>query len=322
MMGAFRRPRKRHATAGSPRCCAAGIDEAGRGPVLGPLVYGAAFCAVSNAAALAKAAYADSKTLTEEKREVLFEKLKADGAMGWMVDSISAAELSAKMLRRRALPLPPSPHLSAHAPPPRPRDKYSLNSVSFDSAYGLIQAALDAGVNLTEVFVDTVGDEGQYTKRLNERFPGIKAVVKAKADRDFPVVSAASICAKVTRDRELRDFQFEPGLREATGRAFGCGYPGDEQTKAWLLAHVDRVMGFPDIVRFSWATTKRLLEGEAGAVAVRWEADADDEEAAGVGGKRTGRLAFGGLPNHLSSSSGAGRHSFFRSRKLQRVNEW
>ena len=58
------------------------------------------------------------------------------------------------------------------------------------------------------------------------------------------------------------------------------------------------------------------------AAAVHWEADAEDEEAAGGGAKRTGRLAFGGLPSYLASSSGAGRHSFFRSRKLQRMTVW
>jgi hypothetical protein len=80
--------------------CVLGIDEAGRGPVLGPMVYGAAFCAVSNKERLAKAAYADSKTLTEEKRESLFAQLKADATMGWVVDSISAHALSTKMLRK------------------------------------------------------------------------------------------------------------------------------------------------------------------------------------------------------------------------------
>ena len=80
-------------------------------------------------------------------------------------------------------------------------------------------------MNVAEVYVDTVGDADLYTKRLNERFTGIKCLAKAKADRDFPVVSAASICAKVTRDTELRRFAFEPGLAD-TGRAFGCGYPG------------------------------------------------------------------------------------------------
>ena len=70
--------------------------------MLGPMVYGAAFCAIGYKPTLAKAVYADSKALTEEKRDALFLQLKADAAMGWIVDSISAEALSTKMLRRCA----------------------------------------------------------------------------------------------------------------------------------------------------------------------------------------------------------------------------
>ena len=143
----------------------------------------------------------------------------------------------------------------------------------------------------------------------------MKALAAAKADRDYPIVSAASICAKVTRDTELRDWKFEPGLTgdAAPSRKFGCGYPGgaccvraafachgallelsyaqlpalhgalalrklreltrhyaDADTKAWLVGNLNPVFGFPSVVRFSWATTKRLLEGEAEAVPVQW----------------------------------------------------
>jgi hypothetical protein len=45
------------------------------------------------------------------------------------------------------------------------RDKVSLNVISYDSAMGLIQLALDAGVNLSEVYVDTVGDPVRYQVR-------------------------------------------------------------------------------------------------------------------------------------------------------------
>ena len=179
-------------------------------------------------------------------------------------------------------------------------------------------------MNLAEIYVDTVGDADVYTRRLNERFTGIKCLAQPKADRDFPIVSAASIAAKVTRDTQLRDWVFEPRLEGSVSRNVGCGYPGDADTKAWLLAHADPVFGFPRLVRFSWATTKRLLEagGDVTSVPVRWEHDDDDEEGGGgaaLGSKRTGRLAFGGLPSHLQASSGAGRHSYFRARKLQRV---
>jgi hypothetical protein len=51
---------------------------------------------------------------------------------------------------------------------------------------------------------------------------------------------------------------------------------------------------------------------------LRREADAEDEDAA-PDAKRAGRLPFGGCPAHLSASSGAGRHAYMRSRKLQRV---
>jgi hypothetical protein len=121
----------------------------------------------------------------------------------------------------------------------------------------------------------------------------------------------------------------------------------DAETKAWLVAHLHPLFGFPNLVRFSWGTTKRLLEVEADAVPVQWcargstayscfpckrvhatrqcvfvcarrEADAEDEEAV-PGVARAGRLPFGGCPPHLQTSSGAGRHAYLRSRKLQRV---
>jgi hypothetical protein len=114
------------------------------------------------------------------------------------------------------------------------------------------------------------------------------------------------------------------------------------------VAHLHPLFGFPNLVRFSWGTTKRLLEVEADAVPVQWcehgsddyaaacllrcvdstrqcvfvcvrrEADAEDEEAV-PGVARAGRLPFGGCPPHLQTSSGAGRHAYLRSRKLQRV---
>jgi len=77
-----------------------GIDEAGRGPVLGPMVYGVCFCPISQYQALKKLGCADSKALTAEQRAALFELIKSCEFLGWHVDILNASVLSEGMLRR------------------------------------------------------------------------------------------------------------------------------------------------------------------------------------------------------------------------------
>lgn len=72
-------------------------DEAGRGPVLGPMVYGAAFCAKSASEYLASLGFHDSKQLTEETRAQLFASLQNDKRLGHVVDSLSAQLISSKV---------------------------------------------------------------------------------------------------------------------------------------------------------------------------------------------------------------------------------
>ncbi|KAG6677603.1 hypothetical protein I3842_14G035800 [Carya illinoinensis] len=102
-----------------------------------------------------------------------------------------------------------------------------------DSAIGLVNRVLNMGFLLTEVYLDIVGDAEKY--RMSERFPGIKFVV-AKADSLYPVVSGASIVAKVTRDRALWEWVFDETADNLHGN-FGSGYSGDPDTKAWLKDH-------------------------------------------------------------------------------------
>eukprot|EP01084_Bolivina_argentea_P276194 471236_1 len=80
-----------------------GIDEAGRGAVIGPMVYGVAYWPASDDERISADGYNDSKALTESKREALFKRLKATEGLGWAVRVIGAKELSAKMLRMRYL---------------------------------------------------------------------------------------------------------------------------------------------------------------------------------------------------------------------------
>jgi len=72
-------------------------------------------------------------------------------------------------------------------------------------------------------------------------------VCEPKADGTYPVVGAASIFAKTTRDERLE------ALKAAWGD-FGSGYPSDPATKAWLAAHAKTGKPWPDFVRTRWET--------------------------------------------------------------------
>ncbi|KAE9618777.1 putative ribonuclease H [Lupinus albus] len=276
-----------------------GIDEAGRGPVLGPMVYGCLYCARSYQKTLSTLSFADSKTLKEEKREELFEALKENDSIGWAVDVIDPRELSAKMLKK---------------------NKINLNEISHDSAMGLIDRVLKMGVLLTEVYVDTVGDAGKYEAKLSKIFPSIKFVVAKKADSLYPVVSGASIVAKVTRDRAVREWVLDE-TAENMHRNFGSGYPGDPQTKSWLKDHRHYIFGFPSLVRFSWGTCTTYFKDGA---EVLWESDKDEDGGSNnQNGKRQLKLSNVGFTSKRRSdeieSSGKGRSRFFQARKLEHL---
>ncbi|KAJ3056947.1 Ribonuclease H2 subunit A [Rhizophlyctis rosea] len=236
-----------------------GVDEAGRGPVLGPMVYAISYVPVARKSDLAEVGFADSKALKEEDRDRLFDALLEKGDfIGWAVHTCSPQDISECMLRRA---------------------KYNLNELAHETTIQLIRKTIDSGVRVTQVFVDTVGPPETYQKKLKGIFPGIDITVAKKADSLYPIVSAASICAKVTRDSVLRNWQFaEPGLDGKISQDFGSGYPSDPNTVRWINDNIDPIFGFPRLIRFSWSTCDKLLEDKA--VAVKW-ADDDDESAQG-----------------------------------------
>jgi ribonuclease H len=146
-----------------------GIDEAGRGPTLGPMVYGSAFCRVEDEARLKAMGFADSKTLTEAKRESLWAELQSVGFIGWRIRVLHAQEISSAMLRRFK--------------------PYNLNAMSHDAAIGLVRQVLELGVNLRYLYVDTVGDPDVYRMKLESIFPNLQITVAKKADSIYPIVS-------------------------------------------------------------------------------------------------------------------------------------
>lgn len=270
--------------------CCMGIDEAGRGPVLGPMVYGASFCPLSMLQEVKELGVADSKVLSEEKRDELFKVISLrKELLGWKVEIISPNYISNAMLQRT---------------------KHNLNAISHQSAIGLIRHVLDEGVNLKEVYVDTVGSPDKYQSMLQRLFPQLTIIVTKKADALFPIVSAASICAKVIRDACLKNWQFVENYSSIQTQ-FGSGYPGDPNTKAWMEHNLDVVFGYPTVVRFSWDTCRRLLESKA--VDIQWPDD-DDTEAS---------IGCAKISSYFSVSSQAvKRHRFFEERSLRNVIEF
>ncbi|KAG6959293.1 hypothetical protein JG687_00008878 [Phytophthora cactorum] len=266
-----------------------GIDEAGRGPVMGPMVYGAAYWPVADNDAMSALGFDDSKALSAESRAQLFEKMQSTEGLGWIVRLISAAEISDKMQRQTS----------------------NLNEISRDAAIQLINEVQKKGAVVKKVFVDTVGDPRWYQSFLTKYFNGaIEFRVEKKADSLFKVVSAASIAAKVTRDRVISDWMWEsPSLDLPTD--FGSGYPSDPKTKAWLATHVDRVFVFPNIIRFSWGTVEPFTEK---AVKVEWPHEKELEKANAPTGTQS-ITSF--LAKPVKKAKPATRAAFFTQRNMQ-----
>lgn len=133
------------------------------------MVYGIWFCLKSDQRILQHLGCADSKTLTEAKRETIFAKMCSRMEhCGWAVEILSPNIISNRMLRRyQAIS---NNHRSSGKSSSVTfylyvlyfRHKYSLNETSHQSARELIQLLLDLGVKVSNVFIDTVGTAETY----------------------------------------------------------------------------------------------------------------------------------------------------------------
>ena len=200
-----------------------GIDEAGRGSVLGPLVVGGFLTERDRLEELATLGVRDSKLLTPARRETLFEALESIG-------------------KRLAIEITPTQIDGAVA-----RGELNLLEARF---FAKVVRMTDA----REVFVDACDTRaarfGQRVKSLART--SARVVSRHHADRDLPIVSAASIVAKVCRDRSLAR------LRTDLGVECGSGYPSDVKTQAFVSRHLLVQNERVPWLRHSWRTVERL----------------------------------------------------------------
>ncbi|MBN1167284.1 MAG: ribonuclease HII [Methanospirillaceae archaeon] len=197
-----------------------GIDEAGKGSVLGPMVIGAVGCDSQDE--IQRTGVRDSKVLSRKMREKVYETIT--GKFPSFVVILTARDIDTR------------------------RETMTMNHI-VASAHAEAILAIGADIG----FVDACDvNEERYEKTLAGLVgEGCRIIAKHRADSLFPVVSAASVVAKVTRDRIIESLWEEWG-------DFGSGYPSDKKTVDFLLNYIRSHGTPPPIARISWATTREL----------------------------------------------------------------
>ena len=199
-----------------------GVDEAGRGPVMGPLVV--AGVAIESDVPLRQLNCRDSKKLSPERREALAPEIEKVAQFHLIV--IPAERIDVM------------------------RAEMSLNDFEAKLFAEVIEK-----LHPETAYVDAADvDEIEFKRSVRRELAfDVEIVSQHNADELFPVVSAASILAKVCRDREMRQ------IEGALGRTIGSGYASDSDTIAFLEAWIGEHGSLPPHTRASWDTARRLL---------------------------------------------------------------
>ena len=207
----------------------AGLDEAGRGPVFGPMVLCGVKFEEGELEELKAAGVRDSKLLSPRRRETLARAI-TEKASGLEIVEFSPLEIDEFRLLK----------------------KINLNELEAKTFAKIIDrlkpkfAYLDSPDPNPKLF------EQRARKYLKSK---PKLVIENFADRKYVIVAAASIVAKVRRDQRIAE------LRERYGD-FGSGYTSDPRTIAFLERWVREHGKLPEFARKSWKTAQRI-ESEA-----------------------------------------------------------
>lgn len=198
-----------------------GVDEAGKGSVLGPMVIAAV--GVSSENVFAEVEVADSKLLSPSVRERLYITIRKRFRVATVrIDAHEIDEIRTGMTMNACV-------ARAHA--------QAIDKLSPAIAY----------VDACDVNAFRYAD--MVKSHLEKR---CEIISEHNADRTFKVVSAASIVAKVTRDRAITALSKKYG-------EIGSGYPSDPVTIAFLSAYIDEYKCPPPIARKSWKTIISLV---------------------------------------------------------------
>ena len=199
-----------------------GVDEAGKGPVIGPMVVAAV--AVENAKLIENIGFKDSKLLSPQKRKELFDLIKQN--YRYAVEIIGPEKID-EYRRKNQLNL--------------------LNRKAFEKVIIKLNPNI-AYVDAADVNEERFGREIKVNL-TNENDTDV--ISMHKADSKIPVVAAASIIAKQTRENEIEELKNKIG-------DFGSGYPSDERTIKFLKSYFHDNLKWPSGTRKSWKTIERI----------------------------------------------------------------
>ena len=199
-----------------------GVDDAGRGSMIGPLVIAGIRIEKKNISKLRKLGVRDSKKLSSKKRDLLYKEIIK------IVDSYHVIRI-----------------------PPRTIDKYVFEH-NLNHLEAKKMAEVISNLNPDISYVDSCDvNAARFGREISDLSNKSKVKSYHYADSRFVVVSAASIIAKVSRDRSIMRLNKTSNL--------GSGYPSDKKSVNYVKKIVSSKKPLPTSVRKSWKPVQKIL---------------------------------------------------------------
>jgi len=200
-----------------------GIDEAGRGSVIGPLVVAGVLIDEKDHEKLRKIGVKDSKMLSPAKRRRIYPLIKKI-AKDYVAIQVSAREIDES------------------------RKEKNLNIIEAEKMAQIIKI-----MKADKAYVDTPQASTEKFKAilLNLAKNHTEIIAENYCDERYPVCSAASIIAKVNRDREVEK------IKKIVGFDFGVGYSHDARSIEFIKKSL-KEKKYLEFIRHSWVTVDGL----------------------------------------------------------------
>jgi len=206
-----------------------GIDEAGRGPIIGPLVVVGLWVNKETEQQLIQWGVKDSKKHSPKRRQTLSAKIKQ--IMDYHEIIVPAHDIDSL------------------------RETMTLNELELHIFVNIAKKKMAQTYILDAVDVNSERFKKNFQNSLGM---DVKVIAQHRADDLYPVVSAASILAKTRRDTEIKKIATD--LEKHLDVPLGSGYPSDPYTKTFLSKWIEKFGELPPYTRSSWKPAKKLLE--------------------------------------------------------------